>query len=210
MDGYRWEGAVLRVEMAREKGADRERGRYEDRGYDRGYDDRGRGGYDRGRGGYDRPPPRGDAREMGPPRKGIKSTGYRLEITSLPESASWQDLKDHVREVLGFRVPYAAIFRDRGETIGIIEFEKLSDLTEANDKLHKTTFKNRYDSSTISVRIEDDSGKAGARDRSRSRSRSRSRGRSRSRSAERGRSRSRSAERMKADSPARGGSPARD
>lgn len=136
--------------------------------------------------------PVGGGQEMGPPRRGMKSTGLRLRVEGLPASASWQDLKDHVREVLGFSPPFANVYNDAGKITGIIEFDKQSDLDTAYDKLHKSEFKNRYDSSVIAIEMDEERDAAAPSGRGRSRSRSKSRSRSRSRSASRGRSRSRS------------------
>ena len=70
--------------------------------------------FGRGRGGPP-PPPRSSRRYDEPPSRGggygggsgggssyataPKSSGYRVIVTGLPKSASWQDLKDHFRRV---------------------------------------------------------------------------------------------------------------
>jgi arginine/serine-rich splicing factor 1/9 len=120
-------------------------------------------------------------REMGPPRRGPASTGYRLRVDGLSPSASWQDLKDHTRNVLGFKPAYTAVYEDRGRTVGIVEFDNRADLDDAYRRMHDTLFENKYDRDyRISVDIDDDSGPTGGnRCRSRSysphdRSRSRS------------------------------------
>lgn len=74
---------------------------------------------------------------MGPPRRGPNSTGYRLRIVNLPMSASWQDLKDHVRDHMGIKPAFANVYEDRGESIGIVEFNSREELDEAADKLHR-------------------------------------------------------------------------
>jgi len=141
-----------------------------------------------GTGGYGYPQSAGygsvgyrSGREMGPPRKGPASTGYRLRVDGLSPSASWQDLKDHTRNVLGFKPAYTAVYEDRGRTVGIIEFDNRADLDDAYRRMHDTLFENKYDRDyRISVDIDDDSGPSGnLRCRSRSpspsdRSRSRS------------------------------------
>lgn len=65
----------------------------------------GYGGGGGGGGGYggsrydDRPPPRGGGGGGGGAVGAPRSTGFRLMVTGLPKSASWQDLKDHFRKV---------------------------------------------------------------------------------------------------------------
>merc|ERR1711904_622920 len=101
-------------------------------------------------------------REMGPPRRGVASTGYRLRVDGLPPSASWQDLKDHTRNVLGFKPAYTAVYEDRGRTVGIVEFDNRSDLEDAYRRMHDTPFENKYDRDyRIAVDIDDDSGPSG-------------------------------------------------
>lgn len=64
----------------------------DDRGRDR-FNDRG-GGFDRGGGygdrGFDRrgPPPR---------REPLRRSDYKVVVSGMPDSCSWQDLKDHMR-----------------------------------------------------------------------------------------------------------------
>merc|ERR1711924_228604 len=61
--------------------------------------------------------------EMVPYRCNLASTGYRLCIDGLPPSASWQDLKDHSRNVLGNKPVYTAVFEEKGFTVGIVELD---------------------------------------------------------------------------------------
>uniref|UniRef100_A0A1I8BMC5 RRM domain-containing protein n=1 Tax=Meloidogyne hapla TaxID=6305 RepID=A0A1I8BMC5_MELHA len=106
---------------------------------------------------------------------------YRVLVTGLPVSGSWQDLKDHMREAGD--VVYADVYRDG---TGVVEFSRREDMKYALKKLDDTKFKSHEEDGV------------GGRSRSYSRSRSRSRrgsprySRSRSRSFSRSRSRSRS------------------
>ncbi|GAB4815099.1 hypothetical protein N2152v2_002145 [Parachlorella kessleri] len=152
-----------------------------------------------------------------------KGTGWRVIVKGLPMSASWQDLKDHFRKIV--KPAYTNVFRDRGQIIGVVEFETEDDLDYAIRKLDDTEFKNPFDKAY--VRLYDDSerrgfrgggggggGGGGYRSRSRSRGRSPSRSPSRSRSPRRSRSRSptrsprRGASKSPSRSPARSRSPA--
>jgi len=201
-DGTEFDGSRIRVEIARGRrggpgGDDRGGDRYGDRGGDR-YGDR--GGYgDRGRGGYgDRP--RGGPREGDIPLN--SKTGYRVFVKNVPESCSWQDLKDHFR-VVG-NPAFTNVYRTgRDKCCGVVEFDNRDDMERAVKDLDDSEFKNRYDKTRVQV-LEDKGnvdelvygrgGGGGGRSRSRSprRSRSRSPRRSRSRSNRRSRSRSRS------------------
>jgi arginine/serine-rich splicing factor 1/9 len=101
-------------------------------------------------------------REIGAPRRGPASTGYRLRVDGLSPSASWQDLKDHTRTVLGFKPVYSAIYEDGGSTVGIVEFENRTDLDDAYRKMNDTPFENKSDRDyRISVHIDDDTGPTG-------------------------------------------------
>lgn len=153
-DGYEFDGERLRVEFA--KGS-RDSLRIPAR-----VDDRSRG---RGGGGG-----------------GGRRSEYRVIITGLPRSASWQDLKDHMRKAGD------VIFADvdhNGD--GVVEFSNREDMENAVRKLDDTEFKNPFDKSYIRVKYD----RKDSRDRSRSRSRSRGRSRSRDRSPSASRSRSR-------------------
>lgn len=157
-DNYNWNGYRLRCEFSRARDAPRGGGG-------------GGGGRD-----YDR--------DMLPPKRAVagRRTEFRVFVTGLPKSASWQDLKDHMRKAGD------VVFTDvdaRGG--GVVEYSNEDDMETALRKLDDTEFKNRYDSAYIRVK-----GKKDDRSRSRSRSRSKSRSVSRSRSRSRDRSVSRS------------------
>jgi splicing factor, arginine/serine-rich 1 len=157
----------------------------------------------------------GNTREFRPP-----NTGYRVVVKGLPPSASWQDLKDFLRQAV--RPAYTNVVRDRDGLMGVAEFESFDDMDRAIRKLDDTEFRNPYGHAY--VRIYEDSSRGrggGGRDRSRSRDRGRGRSprrgrstsRSRSRSPARGRSpprRSPSPSRSRGRSPSRDGSPMED
>merc|ERR1711872_490499 len=185
-DGYDYDGYKLRVEFPRGGG-----------GSFRG---------NRDRGGY-----RGD-RRPGPP---ARRSQYRVMVTGLPPTGSWQDLKDHMREAGD--VCFSDVYKDG---TGAVEYLRYEDMKYALKKLDDTKFRS-HEGETAYVRVKEDYGGGGSssrRSRSKSRSRSRSprrsRGsptyspvrrdrsysRSRSRSAERQKSRSRSADRSRSRS----------
>ncbi|CAJ0577175.1 unnamed protein product, partial [Mesorhabditis spiculigera] len=169
-DGYDFDGYRLRVE------------------FPRGVGPRGVGGRPMRDGGSSRGAP--------PPRR----SGYRVKITGLPPTGSWQDLKDHMREAGD--VCYADA---NGDGSGVVEFSRYEDMRRAIKKLDDTKFRS-HEGETAYIRVEEESG-GGRGGRSRSRSpparrggrnspkysprRSRSRSRSpKSRSVSRSRSRS--------------------
>lgn len=65
------------------------------------------------------------------------SAGANLNLfLGLPQSGSWQDLKDHMREAGD--VCYADVFRDG---TGVVEFVRKEDMTYAVRKLDNTKFR---------------------------------------------------------------------
>mmetsp|Transcript_19021 Transcript_19021/g.19150 ORF Transcript_19021/g.19150 Transcript_19021/m.19150 type:complete len:295 (-) Transcript_19021:881-1765(-) len=125
---------------------------------------------------------RGRGRQMG------RRSEYRVLISGLPRSASWQDLKDHMRKAGD--VIYADVDHN-GD--GVVEFSNRDDMESAVRRLDDTEFKNPFDKSYIRVRVDRKGGRdsrSRSRDRSYSRSRSRDRPRRRRRSESRSRSRS--------------------
>eukprot|EP00904_Undaria_pinnatifida_P005981 jgi/Undpi1/2512/HiC_scaffold_13.g05891.m1 len=123
-----------------------------------------------------------------------RQTEYRTVVTGLPQSASWQDLKDHMRKAGD--VNYADVDHRGG---GVVHFSNREGMEYALRKLDGSEFSNRYDNAYIQVLPHRDSVRQQSRSLSRSRSpprRERERRRSRSRSppprdSYRGRSRSR-------------------
>ncbi|KAG2243404.1 hypothetical protein Bca52824_094750 [Brassica carinata] len=126
----------------------------------------------------------------------IQEIQYRVIVSGLPSSASWQDLKDHMRK--GGEVCFSQVFRDGRGTTGIVDYTSYEDMKYAIKKLDDTEFRNAFSRGYVRVREYDSrrDSRSPSRGRSysksRSRSRSRSRGRSHSRSLSRSRSRSRS------------------
>ncbi|XP_038974753.1 serine/arginine-rich splicing factor SR30-like isoform X1 [Phoenix dactylifera] len=96
---------------------------------------------------------------------------YCVLVTGLPSSASWQDLKDHMRRAGD--VCFSEVFRDGGGTTGIVDYTNYDDMKYAIRKLDDSEFRNAFSRAYIRVREYD-------RRRSLSRSRSRSYSRSRS------------------------------
>jgi len=127
----------------------------------------------------------------GPP---ARRSEYRVMVTGLPPTGSWQDLKDHMREAGD--VCYSDVFKDGS---GVVEFLRYEDMKYALRKLDDTKFKS-HEGEVSYVRVKEDNGHRGRSSRGRSRSRSRSPRRSRSsptyspvrRSRSRSRSKSRS------------------
>lgn len=89
-----------------------------------------------------------------------------MTVTGLPSSASWQDLKDHMRTAGD--VCFAQVFRDGS---GIVDFTNYEDMQYAIRKLDDSKFRNPFSRSYI--RVKEDRG-SGSRRRSVTRSRSRS------------------------------------
>ncbi|KAL2556381.1 serine/arginine-rich splicing factor SR34A [Forsythia ovata] len=165
-DGYNFDGCRLRVELAHG-------GRGPPPSSDR------RGGYGgRDSGGRDR--------DSGGGRFGTsRHSEYRVIVRGLPSSASWQDLKDHMRKAGD--VCFAEVSRDRDGTFGIVDYTSYEDMKYAIRKLDDTEFKNPWTRSYIRVR---EYKRSPSRSPSRSRSRSRSPRRNRSKSMDRSISRS--------------------
>ncbi|KAE8717483.1 Serine/arginine-rich splicing factor SR34A [Hibiscus syriacus] len=90
---------------------------------------------------------------------------YRVIVRGLPSSASWQDLKDHMRKAGD--VCFAEISRDSDGTFGIVDYTNYDDMKYAIRKLDDTEFRNPWARAYIRVKRYESSP-------SRSRSRSRS------------------------------------
>ncbi|XP_057294745.1 serine/arginine-rich splicing factor 1A-like [Hydractinia symbiolongicarpus] len=140
-DGYDFEGSRLRVE------------------YPQGKKDFGSGGSFRG--GFSRG--RGRGRGGGPPRR----SDYRVLVSGLPATGSWQDIKDHLREA--GEVVYADVFRDG---TGVVEFSRRDDMEWAVRNMDDSKFKS-HEGETGIIRVKQD-GSSSRRRKSYSRSRSRS------------------------------------
>ncbi|XWS61408.1 hypothetical protein CRYUN_Cryun07bG0123700 [Craigia yunnanensis] len=163
-DGYNFDGCRLRVELA--------------------HGGRGQSSSDR-RGGYG-----GAAAKFGISRH----SEYRVIVRGLPSSASWQDLKDHMRKAGD--VCFTEISRDSDGTFGIVDYTNYDDMKYSIRKLDDTEFKNPWARAYIRVKRYESSP-----------SRSRSRSCSRSRSVRRDRSKSRELSASKSPVKSRSASP---
>ncbi|XP_045467122.1 serine/arginine-rich splicing factor 1A-like [Harmonia axyridis] len=139
-DGYDYDGYRLRVEFPRGSGHGGFRG-------GRG----GGGGGDRGRS------------SRGPP---ARRSQFRVLVTGLPSSGSWQDLKDHMREAGD--VCFADSFKDGS---GVVEFLRYEDMKYAIKKLDDSRFRS-HEGEVSYIRVKEDKGGNDRRSDARSRSRS--------------------------------------
>lgn len=110
----------------------------------------------------------------GPP---TRRSDYRVIVSGLPPTGSWQDIKDHMR-VAG-NVCYADVFKDG---TGVCEFIRYDDMKYAVKHLDDTKFRS-HEGETSYISVKSDYTKRRSSSRSYSRSRSRSRTRSRSRNS---------------------------
>ncbi|GMG99745.1 hypothetical protein Nepgr_001585 [Nepenthes gracilis] len=99
-----------------------------------------------------------------------RRSDYRVLVTGLPSSASWQDLKDHMRRAGD--VCFAQVFRDRGGMTGIVDYTHYEDMKRAIRKLDDSEFRNAFSRSYIRVREYDSRSLSRSPYRSRSRSHS--------------------------------------
>ncbi|XP_020589480.1 serine/arginine-rich-splicing factor SR34-like [Phalaenopsis equestris] len=110
-----------------------------------------------------------------------RRSDYQVIVTGLPSSASWQDLKDHMRRAGD--VCFSEVYRERRGTIGIVDYTNYDDMKYAIRKLDDSEFRNAFSRAFIRVREYDpkyDSRRSYSRSRSRSPASSRSRSGSRS------------------------------
>lgn len=107
-DGYEFDGAVIRVEFPKGGGG----GRF------------GGGG---SRGGF------GGGRGRGPPPR---RSDFRVLVSGLPPTGSWQDLKDHMREAGD--VLFTDVFKDG---TGVVEYARYDDMKFAIKNLDDTKFR---------------------------------------------------------------------
>ncbi|KAF7817925.1 serine/arginine-rich splicing factor SR30-like [Senna tora] len=78
-----------------------------------------------------------------------KRSDYRVLVTGLPPSASWQDLKDHMRKAGD--VCFSQVFRERGGMIGVVDYTNYDDMKYAIRKLDDSEFRNAFSRSYIRV-----------------------------------------------------------
>ncbi|KAI5079682.1 hypothetical protein GOP47_0005161 [Adiantum capillus-veneris] len=74
---------------------------------------------------------------------------FRVYVSKLPQTASWQDLKDHMRKAGD--VSFAQVFREGGGTVGIVDYTNYEDMKYAIRKLDDSEFRNRYSRAFIRV-----------------------------------------------------------
>ncbi|KAG1360621.1 putative Serine/arginine-rich splicing factor SR34A [Cocos nucifera] len=74
---------------------------------------------------------------------------YRVVVRGLPSSASWQDLKDHMRKAGD--VCFAQVFRDGDGTMGLVDYTNYEDMKYAIRKLDDSEFRNPFSRSYIRV-----------------------------------------------------------
>lgn len=132
-DGYDYDGYRLRVEFPRGGGPGSYRG---SRGSTSG--DRGGRGEGRDRGG-----------NRGPP---ARRSQFRVVVTGLPASGSWQDLKDHMREAGD--VCFADVYKDG---TGVVEYLRHEDMKYAIKKLDDSRFRS-HEGEVAYIRVREDSG----------------------------------------------------
>lgn len=119
-DGYDYDGYRLRVEFPRSSGPSNHRS---------GRSERSRGGDGGGGGGGG-----GGGRSS---RNAVtKRSQYRVLVSGLPPSGSWQDLKDHMREAGD--VCFADTYKDG---TGVVEFLRYDDMRYAIKKLDDSRFR---------------------------------------------------------------------
>ncbi|KAJ6928680.1 serine/arginine-rich splicing factor SR30-like isoform X1 [Populus alba x Populus x berolinensis] len=87
----------------------------------------------------------GSSGSRGPP----KHSDYRVLVTGLPSSASWQDLKDHMRRAGD--VCFSQVFHDRGGMTGIVDYMNYDDMKYAIKKLDDSEFRNAFSQAYIRV-----------------------------------------------------------
>lgn len=120
-DGYKFDGYRLRVELA-----------HGGRGLSSSYDRYSKNSS-------------GSSRSNGYSRR----SDYRVLVTGLPSSASWQDLKDHMRRAGD--VCFSEVYRDRDGTRGVVDYTNYEDMKYAIRKLDDSLFRNQYSRSYIRV-----------------------------------------------------------
>ncbi|KAK6921302.1 RNA recognition motif domain [Dillenia turbinata] len=122
-DGYNFDGCRLRVELAHG-------GRGQSSSSDR------RGGHGSASGG----------------RYGVSHhSEYRVIVRGLPNRASWQDLKDHMRKAGD--VCYAEVFHKGDGTIGLVDYVNYEDMKYAIRKLDDTEFRNPWARAYIRAKV---------------------------------------------------------
>lgn len=84
-------------------------------------------------------------------RPAARRSQYRVMVTGLPVSGSWQDLKDHMREAGD--VCFADVYKDG---TGVVEFLRFEDMKYAIKKLDDSRFRS-HEGEVAYIRIREDS-----------------------------------------------------
>uniref|UniRef100_A0A8C6TL92 Serine and arginine rich splicing factor 9 n=1 Tax=Neogobius melanostomus TaxID=47308 RepID=A0A8C6TL92_9GOBI len=140
-----------------------------------GYPSRGGGGYPSSRGGYTSRGGGFSSRGRGFATRGrggpkTRRSDFRVMVTGLPPSGSWQDLKDHMREAGD--ICYTDV---EGNGDGVVEFVRREDMEFAVRRLDRTEFRSHQGETSFIRVYEDRMTPSWSRSRSRSRSRERER-----------------------------------
>ncbi|XP_016461239.1 serine/arginine-rich splicing factor SR30 isoform X1 [Nicotiana tabacum] len=78
-----------------------------------------------------------------------RRSDYRVLVIGLPSSASWQDLKDHMRRAGD--VCFSQVYRDRDGVRGIVDYTNYDDMKYAIKKLDDSLFRNQFSRAYIQV-----------------------------------------------------------
>ncbi|KAK4782109.1 hypothetical protein SAY86_016211 [Trapa natans] len=78
-----------------------------------------------------------------------RHSDYRVLVTGLPSSASWQDLKDHMRRAGD--VCFSEVYRDHKGVSGIVDYTSYDDMKYAIRKLDDSLFRNAFSRAYIRV-----------------------------------------------------------
>ncbi|XP_016461546.1 serine/arginine-rich splicing factor SR30 isoform X3 [Nicotiana tabacum] len=78
-----------------------------------------------------------------------RRSDHRVLISGLPSSASWQDLKDHMRRAGD--VCFSQVFRGRDGMRGIVDYTNYEDMKYAIRKLDDSLFRNQFSRAYIRV-----------------------------------------------------------
>jgi arginine/serine-rich splicing factor 1/9 len=92
-------------------------------------------------------------------RSAARRSQYRVLVSGLPNSGSWQDLKDHMREAGD--VCFADVYKDG---TGVVEFLRLEDMKYAIKKLDDSRFRS-HEGEVAYIRIKEDGAPSYSEDR---------------------------------------------
>lgn len=107
----------------------------------------------RGRPDSDRRPGADRGADRGGNKSSSRRSQYKVIVSGLPASGSWQDLKDHMREAGD--VCYADVYKD-GSGTGVVEFLREEDVQYAIKKLDDSRFRS-HENEVSYIRIREGS-----------------------------------------------------